>query len=743
MITEFGEDITQENLNSMLTRSTFLGEGGILRNRHVENALIQANPVAAFQFSGVMQQSAEFAVRVLELDFGQICNISARLLRREDYAATIVAAFPVRLGWALQGTDAGLVNLLSRDTGYGYACLAYEAIAPGALVKLLHYWLCHPETVKDFPAHVSRAARNWESEFNQENALNNVRRALAFAQQHVSSQMVCALMEHIYKWERGVARLEKICSAASQHPWPTKLHLPYKIVRSWISDTVTGNAAVFEGLNTMKVAAAIEEGKDIRMTPAATAYNCRFDLVPREEAGAVGRLFVPTRQGLEEAIEGRVANRLMTTRSDTVVPDHFLFNPRFLSEFLSTIPISRVSPGTYNVMRPYSDEFGFFSSDSMFASTYTRHMLPAPDASEGTEAGFAIYELVSGFHMLLHGTYNFFAEHCAPVDLETEFKTQELLFICTFRDEERGVYVEAAYCHSGDRARLHFAQFCERCGGHVDGSKFAATRIKLDRWGVYNVLLSAMNRIVPYHKRNQITSLTRQIMRMITKEKHELQMNRHLRLLSAEIRSLANKMEATHTGGDTKGEPLFSGQRPIPYSAKAVKERFDKVEQARARAAEGHHTPKGYGRSKKAASQSEPMSIEEAADITVDLLFRKQLLIPEVSRALSGLIVRSKGMAMHAAPVDSPAKATPPKTERGTRILRLMFESDFDWAPILRRIAGYIYTPAFVRNYMPRIVQTQVVHQTRAQRKVRHRQAFIAFIAGSTQCAPQRGMGMR
>ena len=41
LISEFGEDITQDNLETMLMRSTFLGDGKMLRNRHVENALIQ------------------------------------------------------------------------------------------------------------------------------------------------------------------------------------------------------------------------------------------------------------------------------------------------------------------------------------------------------------------------------------------------------------------------------------------------------------------------------------------------------------------------------------------------------------------------------------------------------------------------------------------------------------------------------------------------------------------------------
>ncbi len=213
----------------MLTRSTFLGEGKILRNRHVEIAMIQANPLMAFPYSSIMQQSVEYTIKVLELDFSHISTIRPDLLLREDYAGALVEAFPIRLGWAMEGEDSGLSKLLSRDGVFTSSCLSYDALAPGALVKLLHHWLTHPETVRDFPAHVSRAARNWEFEFNHERALNNVRRALGFAQRYVSAQMVCNLLEHIYKWDRNTARLHTVCRAASQHPWPTRLHLPFKV----------------------------------------------------------------------------------------------------------------------------------------------------------------------------------------------------------------------------------------------------------------------------------------------------------------------------------------------------------------------------------------------------------------------------------------------------------------------------------------------------------------------------------
>ena len=176
-----------------------------------------------------MQQSAEYAVKVLELDFSQVVCIRPDLLHREEYASTLVAAFPVRIGWALEGDIGGLNKLLSRDGVCSCASLSYESLAPGALVKLLLFWLSHPELVRDFPAYISRAARNWEFEFNHEHALNNVRRALGFAQKHVSASMVCNLLEHIYKWDRNPARIHKICRAASQHPWPTRIHLPFKV----------------------------------------------------------------------------------------------------------------------------------------------------------------------------------------------------------------------------------------------------------------------------------------------------------------------------------------------------------------------------------------------------------------------------------------------------------------------------------------------------------------------------------
>ena len=176
-----------------------------------------------------MQQSVEYTIKVLELDFRQIANIRRDLLLQEDYASALVAAFPVRLGWALEEEDTGLCKLLSRDKTYDGAGLTYEAIAPGALGKLLHFWLTHPEMVRDLPGYMCKAARNWEFEFNHERAINNVRRALGFAQKYVSGVMVMNLLEHIYKWEQDPARLHRINRAASQHPWPTMFHLPYKV----------------------------------------------------------------------------------------------------------------------------------------------------------------------------------------------------------------------------------------------------------------------------------------------------------------------------------------------------------------------------------------------------------------------------------------------------------------------------------------------------------------------------------
>ena len=200
----------------------------------------------------------------------------------------------------------------------------------------------------------------------------------------------------------------------------------------------------------------------------------------------------------------------------------------------------------------------------------------------------------------------------------------------------------------------------------------------------------------------------------------ELQVTRHVRLVSAEILSLANKLETLHAGKDTLGDPLFGGQQRIPYTVEKVREAFRRGESALAPPAQPRHHRR-FGRQK---TQSPP-STEPTEAQTVERLFRKQLLGEETSQALAGLLVHSKAMREQAAslPEAEPAVAPTPPSQRGTRILRLMLEDDYEWAPILRRIAGYIYSPAFHRCYLPVIVQTQVVHQTRAQRKV-----FASFI---------------
>jgi hypothetical protein len=177
-----------------------------------------------------MQQHPEYAIKVLELDFSHVSTIRPTLLLQEKYASALVAAFPIRMGWALAGDGStGLSRLLSRDGVYSCAYLSYDSVAPGALVKLLHYWLSHPEVVQDFPAYLSKASRNWEFDFNHERALNNVRRAMGFAHRHVSASMVCSLMDHICKWNRDPAQIHRVYTAASQHPWPTRLHLPFKV----------------------------------------------------------------------------------------------------------------------------------------------------------------------------------------------------------------------------------------------------------------------------------------------------------------------------------------------------------------------------------------------------------------------------------------------------------------------------------------------------------------------------------
>jgi hypothetical protein len=491
------------------------------------------------------------------------------------------------------------------------------------------------------------------------------------------------------------------------------------MVRTWLGDMISGTKAVSEGLETMKVEAAIAGGMDVRMAPALAPHNAQFELIPRASARCA--MLVPTRQALEEAVEGRAANALLTSRSDCPTPDGFLLHPAFLSEYLKTSPAEGASPGEYNVQRPYSEEFGHFRSDCMFASGPMRQMLPAPDESEGTLPGFGIYELVSGFHELLHDQFDFFARECVELDLEAEAWTPgSMLLVGRFADTERGVFVEAAHCHTGDRARVLFEQFRERCGALMGGG-LQVMRIRVSRWDFYGAMLKSLSQAVPYQQRNQTISLSRQLMRLITQEKHEAQLKRHVRLVAAEIISLANKLEVLHTGRDMLGEPLFGGQAPVAYTVRGVEEALhDPAPKARADGALKGKRPRGYGRSKARAEP--PSDLLEDAQAGVETLFGMQLLPPEVSQSLSDLLLshrhlkeRSEGVREESA---AAAAQEPRNTERGTRILRLMFESGHDWAPILRRIARYIYTPAFDRHYLPTIVQTQVAHETRAQRKV-------------------------
>ena len=495
---------------------------------------------------------------------------------------------------------------------------------------------------------------------------------------------------------------------------------PPQIVRTWLGDTISGNSAISNALKDMRVSQASAEGKDVHMATARPPHNARFELVPRTEGRA--KILVPHRQALEEAVEGRAANCLLTTKSDTTAPDHFLLSDRFLSEYLSTRPTAEATPGTYNVQRPYSDEFGYFSSDSMFASSCTRRMLPAPDASEGVLPGFGIYELVSGFHELLHDTFNFFTKECVEVDLDSAYATGPLLFVGAFEDVDRGVYAEAAHCHSAERAKLLFQQFNERCGPVV-GRNSRVVQIKTDRWGFYQAMLKSLSQVIPFQKRNQALSFTRQLMRLITQEKHHAQVNRHVRLVSAEIKSLANKMEVLHTGKDMAGEPLFGGQGPVAYTVDGVWEAFRTG--AQSLGATGETAPKTrrvFGKQSKA--QATPAGAA-SAEQTVGAIFKKQRLNAEVIQALTDLILSSKFIHERSSAVQEtitqvpiPTTTTPGAQPRGARILRLIFESGHDMAPILRRIAGYIYTPAFDRCYLPVIVQTQVAHQTRAHRKV-------------------------
>ena len=497
-----------------------------------------------------------------------------------------------------------------------------------------------------------------------------------------------------------------------------------------MGDTTSANVTITEAIREMKVVSAIAERKDIRMTSPVPPHNAHFELEDPPDQARRLRLLVPTRQALEEAVEGRAANRLHTTKSDTDVPDPFFFNHGFLSEYLSTKPAQEAVAGTYNVQRPYSEEFGYFSSDGMFASAYTRYMLPAPDAEEGVLPGFGIYELVSGFHALLHTCFDFFKQHCVDVDLDTAWTPGPLLFIET--NVEDTLFVEATHCHTAERARIRFQQFRERCG--ADSAR--ATRIRLSRWNFYDVILKAVSQAVPFQKRNQVTALTRQIMRLITQEKHEMQMTRHVRALCAEIKSLANKMEVLHVGKDMGGEPLFGGRTPIPYTVQGVKEAFRRgaalQEQEQPVARKSKASGKGFGRGgqAKASAVSDAISNtspHQEAQATVERIFRDQMLTPEVEQALSDLIVRGKFLRETSAfiPEPPPQEQVQPVSQRGTRILGLIFESPYDWAPILRRIAGYIYTPAFDRLYLPVIVQTQVPHQTRAQRKVGVRFSFL------------------
>ena len=517
-----------------------------------------------------------------------------------------------------------------------------------------------------------------------------------------------------------------------------------------MGDTTSANVTITEAIRGMKVVSAIAEGKDIRMASPVPPHNARFELEDPPDQGRRLRLLVPTRQALEEAVEGRAANTLHTTKSDTDVPDPFFFNRGFLSEYLSTKPAQESVAGTYNVQRPYSEEFGYFSSDGMFASAYTRYMLPAPDAEEGVLPGFGIYELVSGFHALLHTCFDFFKQHCVDVDLDAAWTPGPLLFIGSMAEEidDDTLFVEATLCHTAERTRVRFQQFRERCGA---GSA-RATRIRLSRWNFYDVILKAVSQTVPFQKRNQVTALTRQIMRLITQEKHEMQVTRHVRALCAEIKSLANKMEVLHVGKDMGGEPLFGGRTPIPYTVHGVKEAFrrgatlQEQEQpvARKSKASGKAPGRGFGKGCQAkASAVSNTSSHQEAQATVERIFREQMLTPEVEQALSDLIVRGKFLRETSAfiPEPPPQEQVQPVPQRGTRILGLIFESPYDWAPILRRIAGYIYTPAFERLYLPVIVQTQVPHQTRAQRKVGVHFSFFIFLARSASSAPARSHG--
>ena len=282
---------------------------------------------------------------------------------------------------------------------------------------------------------------------------------------------------------------------------------------------MNSNAVMADALKTIQLIPMLAEGKDVRMTCAVPPHSARFELAPHGEERP-GRLLVPTRQALEETVGGRAANSLLMTKSDTTTPDRFLLDPRFLSEYLSTSPASAAVPGTYNVQRPYSEEFGYFSSDGMFASSLTRHMLPPPDTREGTAPDFGIYELVSGFHDLLHGSFDFFEKHCTVVDLDEERVLGPMLFICKFREDEGRVFVEAGHCHTPERAKVRFAQFSERCGGPMNHVDMCVMRIKLDRWDFYEVMLKSLCKAIPFQKRNMATSFTRQLMRKITQEKH-------------------------------------------------------------------------------------------------------------------------------------------------------------------------------------------------------------------------------
>jgi hypothetical protein len=697
-----------------------------------------------------MQESPAYAIKVLELDFGQICSIRPGLLLQEEYAAALVAAFPIRLGWAMEGDGAtGLSRLLTRDGTYSCACLSYDSLAPGALVKLLHHWLAHPDVVRDFPGYLSRAARNWEFEFNHENAMNNVRRALGFAHAHVNSTMVCSLLEHIFKHNRNTAQLHTIARMASQHPWPSRLHLPFKVVRTWLMDTVAGAGAVREAMRVMRVAEAAAEGKDIRMGPARSPHNASFELVPRSDQGQTRdcrgsaaaaprsdqgqtRLVVPTRQALEEAVEGRAANSLLTTKSRTTEADRFLLHNRFLAEYLGTSPLAAATPGTYNVVRPYSDEFGYFVSDSMFESDGLRRLLPAPDASEGTRCGFGVYELVTGFHELLIDC-KFFETQCEDVDLQAEGEGAPgpLFFVGAFEDSSRGVFVDAAHCSTADRAKLMFQQYLERCGLLLGGAR--VMRLKGSRWDVYEGLLKCMNMTPASHfqRRNQALALTRQLMRLITQEKHAAQMTRHVRMVAAEIQSLANKMEVQHTGRPMLGEPLFGGGPAVPYTPEGVATALRQGELALALARGSPPKPKrtyGKGGAKAAPTPSPEPSAEE----TVEAIFKGKQLSPEVTQALSDVLLTNRHLHESSRTAQSSSsKGEAQPTTRGTRILRLMLDSDHDWAPIMRRIAGFIYTPAFERIRLPLIERTQVARPTRAQRKVRLVASFIfLFRAG-------------